>query len=115
MSRILPLLALLTGTSLTGLSLAAVNVKSGGATYTANCAGCHGAKGQGNVGPNLHEAAGWTAKQFQGAMLRYVDDKGVKLRPTMPNWGKIGFMGDKGKAPTATEIANLQAYLKTLK
>jgi mono/diheme cytochrome c family protein len=110
MSRILPLLVLLAGTS-----FAAVNVKSGGAIYTANCAGCHGAKAQGNVGPDLHETAGWTFTQFQGAMLRYKDDKGVALKPPMPNWAKIGYKGDKGKAPTNAEIANLHAYIKTLK
>jgi len=110
MSRILLLLVLLTGTS-----LAAVNLKSGAATYTANCAGCHGAKGQGNIGPNLHEAAGWSSVLFARAMLKDVDDKGVALKPPMPNWGKIGFRGDKGKAPTTAEIANLQGYLKTLK
>ncbi|WP_424952277.1 c-type cytochrome [Deinococcus sp.] len=110
MSRILPLLVLLTGTA-----LAAVNVKSGAAIYTANCAGCHGAKAQGNVGPNLHEAANWAPPIFARAMLKYVDDKGVPLKAPMPNWGKVGFQGDKGKAPTTAEIANLQAYLKTLK
>ncbi|GGJ61553.1 c-type cytochrome [Deinococcus aquiradiocola] len=110
MSRILPLMVLLAGTS-----LAAVNVKSGQAIYTANCAGCHGAKAQGNVGPNLHEAAGWSAAIFRRAMLKSVDDHGVALKAPMPNWGKIGFAGDKGKAPTTTEISNLQAYLKTLK
>lgn len=110
MSRLLPLLVLLTGSS-----LAAVNLKAGQGIYTANCQGCHGAKAQGNIGPSLHEAAGWTAKQFQGAMLRYVDDKGVSLKPPMPNWAKVGFKGDMGKAPTKVEIANLQAYIKTLK
>ncbi len=110
MPRILPLLVLLAGTS-----FAAVNIKSGATIYTANCAGCHGAKAQGNIGPNLHEAAHWSGAIFARAMLKDVDDKGVALKAPMPNWGKIGFMGDKGKAPTATEIANLQGYLKTLK
>ena len=110
MSRILALLLLVSGSS-----LAAVNVKSGAATYTANCAGCHGPKAKGNVGPALQEAAGWSAAIFKRAMLKDVDDKGVALKPPMPNWGKIGFGGDKGKAPTTAEIANLQAYLKTLK
>jgi len=110
MLRTLPLLVLLAGTS-----LAAVNVKSGAAIYTANCAGCHGAKAQGGVGPSLHEAAHWSGAIFARAMLKDVDDKGVALKAPMPNWGKIGFMGDKGKAPTAAEIANLQGYLKTLK
>jgi len=110
MFRTLPLLVLLAGTS-----LAAVNLKSGAAIYTANCAGCHGAKAQGNVGPSLHEAAGWSAPIFARSMLKHVDDQGVALKAPMPNWGKIGFKGDKGKAPTAAEIANLQGYLKTLK
>ena len=110
MSRILALLLLVSGSS-----LAAVNVKSGSAIYTANCAGCHGPKAKGNVGPALQEASGWSAAIFKRAMLKDVDDKGVALKPPMPNWGKIGFGGDKGKAPTTAEIANLQAYLKTLR
>jgi mono/diheme cytochrome c family protein len=110
MSRILPLLVLLAGSS-----LAAVNLKAGQTIYTSNCQGCHGAKAQGNVGPNLHEAAGWSAAIFARAMLKDVDDKGVMLKSPMPNWGKVGFAGDKGKAPTKVEITNLQAYLKTLK
>lgn len=100
---------------LVSLAVAAPNTKLGGAIYTSNCAGCHGAKAQGQVGPNLHEAAGWSYALFKRAMLKAVDDKGVALKPPMPVWGKIGFKGDNGKAPTDAEMQNLQAYLKTLK
>ena len=107
--------AALLGLLLAGTSLAAANVKHGMTIYSTNCAGCHGAKAQGGVGPSLHEAAGWTPALFQRALLKYVDDKGVPLKAPMPNWGKVGFAGDKGKAPTVAEINDLQAYLKTLK
>ncbi|WP_189088421.1 c-type cytochrome [Deinococcus ruber] len=100
---------------LAGTSFAAANVKHGMTIYTTNCAGCHGAKAQGGVGPSLHEAAGWKFALFQRAMLKDVDDKGVPLKAPMPNWGKVGFAGDHGKAPTKAEITDLQAYLKTLK
>lgn len=83
--------------------------------YTTNCAGCHGAKAQGGVGPSLHGAANWSYALFSRAMLKNVNDKGKPLKPPMPHWGKVGFAGDKGKAPTDAEMKALQAYLKTLK
>ncbi len=98
--------------ALGGAATAAV---SGKAIYSTNCAGCHGAKAQGGVGPALHEAGGWSYALFSRAMLKDVDDHGKPLKPPMPNWGKVGFSGDNGKPPSAAEIKALQAYIKTLK
>ena len=95
---------------------AAPSLNPGKSIYTTNCAGCHGAKAQGGIGPKLAgDAANWSFALFRRAMLKYVDDHGQPLHPPMPNWGKIGFKGDKGKPPTDAEIRNLQAYLKTFK
>ncbi|WP_293912071.1 cytochrome c [Deinococcus sp.] len=94
----------------------AANVPHGKAIYQTNCAGCHGAKAQGNIGPTLvGEVAGWAPALFQRALLKSLDDKGAMLKAPMPQWGKIGFKGDKGKAPTTAELQDLQAYLKTFK
>ena len=98
--------------ALGGAATAAV---SGQSIYQSNCAGCHGAKAQGGVGPSLHEAGGWSYALFSRAMLKDLDDHGQKLKAPMPWWGKVGFMGDGGKPPSAAEIRALQAYIKTLK
>ena len=73
------------------------------------------AAGAGMVGPNLKEAAGWSYVLFKRAMLQGKDDKGVVFKAPMPVWGKVGFAGDHGKAPTDAELKALQAYLNTLK
>lgn len=88
---------------------------SGAQLYARNCAGCHGARAQGGVGPALHESALWSAALFQRSILKNVDDGGRPLKSPMPNWGKVGFAGDGGRAPTVAETRALQAYLKTLK
>jgi len=96
-------------------ALAAPDAKAGKAIYTANCQGCHGNVGQGNVGPALAgEVAGWKYAWFKRAMLQSLDDKGVMLKSPMPLWGKVGF-NRTGKAPTDAQMTNLQAYLKTFK
>ncbi len=88
---------------------------AGKAIYTTNCAGCHGANGQGGVGPGLKDAAGWTPAIFARAIQNSVDDNNKPFKAPMPHWGKSGFAGDHGKAPTPAEIKSLQGYLKTLK
>ena len=96
-------------------ALAIPDVKAGKAIYTANCQGCHGNVGQGNVGPMLAgEVAGWKYAWFKRAMLQSLDDKGVMLKSPMPLWGKVGF-NRTGKTPTDAQMTNLQAYLKTFK
>ena len=100
---------------LLAVTSAAQAATSGKAIYTANCAGCHAPTGAGMVGPNLKEAAGWSYVLFKRAMLQGKDDKGVVFKAPMPVWGKVGFAGDHGKAPTAAELKALQAYLNTLK
>ncbi|MFC4454651.1 cytochrome c [Deinococcus sonorensis] len=107
-TRILMALALLGSAS-------AANVGPGQSIYTTNCAGCRGSRVQGQLGSNLHEAAGWKYALFSRAILHSRDDKGMALQPPIPVWGKIGFKGDHGTAPTAAEMHDLQAYLKTLK
>ncbi len=97
-------------------SALAAQVQTGQTIYQTNCAACHGTKAQGGVGPKLAgDSAKWSAAVFQRALLKDVDDKGKMLKAPMPFWGKIGFAGDHGKAPTKTEMQALQSYLKSLK
>lgn len=104
--------ALLTST----LAAPSANLKQGQRIYQTNCAACHGAKAQGGVGPKLSgDAANWSAALFQRSLLKDIDDKGKMLKAPMPFWGKVGFAGDKGKAPSKPEMVALQSYLKTLK
>lgn len=102
---------ILSALTLTSFAGAAV---SGKTIYTANCAACHGPNAGGAVGPSLKNAARWSAANFKRAILQSRDDEGKALKPPMPVWGKVGFAGDQGKAPTDAEIKALQAYLKTL-
>jgi mono/diheme cytochrome c family protein len=83
------------------------NAISGAKLYTANRQSCHGVKAVGmpKLGPVLKgEVAGWSFNLFERAVLTGVDDM-----------GKTGFARDNGKAPTDTQLRDLQAYLKTLK
>lgn len=94
------------------------NATNGAKLYAANCQSCHGVKAMGvpNLGPVLKgEVAGWDFSLFKRAVLAGVNDVGKTMNPAMPRWGKTGFAGDHGKAPTDTQLRDLQAYLKTLK
>lgn len=87
--------------------------KAGGTLFASNCAGCHGAKAQGSVGPKLSgEVAGWSFSFFKRAVLTGVDNANVKLSPSMPRFGKVGFAGKK---VSDAQLKNMQAFLKTLK
>ena len=105
------------------LSRVAALTHTGAALYTANCASCHGKEAQGGIGPalqkagnlTLHYSANWTAATFRQAMLLGKDDMGKNFKAPMPTFGKVGFAGDQGRAPTTAEITALQAYLKTIK
>ena len=98
-----------------GTALAA-DTRHGQTIYQVNCSGCHGPAAQGNIGPKLAgESANWSFAIFSRAMLKDVDDKGERFKVPMPYWGKTGFKGDQGRAPTPTEIRDLQAFLKAQK
>lgn len=96
-------------------ALAASSPSGGAANYKANCAVCHGAKGQGGIGPALNDSATWSYALFSRALLKGLDDHGKALKAPMPTFGKVGFASAPKKAPTAGQIKSLQAYLKALK
>ena len=61
-------------------------VKAGGAAFTRNCVKCHGARGEGNIGPNLTDEfwiAGNSALDIYQTILHGRDGKG------MPSWGLV--------------------------
>ena len=115
--------SLLTLAVLLSGSVLAAAPPNGAAIYNASCASCHGKKAQGGIGPalqkpgnlTLHYSANWTAAAFRRAMLLGKDDHGASFKAPMPTFGKVGFAGDKGRAPTTAEIKAVQAYLKTIK
>lgn len=75
---------------------------------SASCAGCHGANGEGGIGPNLHTADGpksWTLDQFSTALRKGQSPKGP-LKAPMPQFAP--------EAVSDADVANLHAYIKTL-
>ena len=73
-----------------------------------SCAGCHGANGQGNIGPSLVTADGprsWTLAQFT-TTLREGKTPDRELSATMPRFGEAQI--------SDAQVADLQAYIKTL-
>ncbi|MXV20094.1 c-type cytochrome [Deinococcus xianganensis] len=81
---------------------------AGEKSYAVSCAGCHGANGQGVVGPSLVAANGpkdWTLAQFTTS-LREGRTPERELAATMPRFSDAQL--------TDSDIANVQAYIKTL-
>jgi cytochrome c oxidase cbb3-type subunit III len=78
-------------------------VAEGQAVYSANCAQCHGADGEGGIGPNLtdsHWLHGGSPTDIHGVVRDGVTDKG------MPAWGPI--LGSQG-------VQQVTAYLLTIR
>lgn len=91
----------------------AQDLMAGKKLFTDNCMSCHGAKGQGGVGKKLAgDAAYWDFDVFQRTVMTGIDDEGKQMK-IMPVFGKTGFINPKGAIPTATDLQNIQAYLKT--
>lgn len=81
--------------------------------YVDNCQRCHGAKGQGGIGKKLAgDAAYWDFAIFKRTVMTGIDDENKQMK-TMPVFGKTGLTKPKGKIPDDTDLANIQAYLKT--
>jgi len=66
---------------------------TGQAYYAANCASCHGARGEGNAAPGLNHATGnvasdpeWNAALFASVTRADLDNFGVSEGPGMPLW-----------------------------
>ncbi|MDB5046314.1 MAG: hypothetical protein JWQ08_2364 [Deinococcus sp.] len=81
---------------------------NGRAVFASNCAGCHGQNAEGNIGPALTTADGpksWTLGEFTLALRQGKTPERV-LNATMPRFSETQI--------TDEQIADLQAYIKTL-
>jgi cytochrome c oxidase cbb3-type subunit 3 len=79
------------------------SIAGGKATFNANCAACHGAAGQGTIGPNLTDKFwihGGKPEQIYATIFNGVVEKG------MPPWGAI--LGEH-------KTRQLTAYIASLK
>ena len=86
--------------------------------YAANCASCHGAKGEGGSGPGLNNTPdnvagddGWTPQMLGLSARSNMDDQGVSLDLAMPKW--LILNGGSGKPLTTQDFSDIYAFLKT--
>lgn len=92
------------------------NVGYGKLLFTSNCAGCHGANAQGVVGPSLVAQGGpadWQFADFRRALWEGIAPNNTKLNATMPRFGRTPLQ-PKGQVATDQDLADIQAYIKTL-
>lgn len=75
-----------------------------GKTKYTTCIACHGAQGQGGVGPTL---AGQSAEAITKKLTAYKNKQQIGPRSALM-WGMAGGL-------TPADIANLSAYVGTLK
>lgn len=88
---------------------------NGKTLYSTTCQMCHGDKGQGMVGPKLAGVVSkWKFADFKKALQKGVSPSGKTYTPTMPRYEKMPFSGT-GKPPTDQQIADVLAFIKTLK
>ena len=78
---------------------------AGGKSYATSCAGCHGAEGQGAIGPALENVNEWTLAQFT-TVLREGKTPERELGAVMPRFTDAQL--------TDSDVANVYAFIKTL-
>ena len=86
--------------------------------YAANCASCHGAKGEGGSGPGLNATPdnvagddGWSPQLLGLSARSNMDDQGVSLDLAMPKW--LVLTGANGQPVTTQNFSDIYAFLKT--
>lgn len=88
---------------------AAVTTTINGQTlYATNCIGCHGAKGEGGVGPALATSATWSEAEF-GLAIKQGKAPSRELAPTMPRFAQLD-----GQDTSDEQVAALHEYIKSL-
>lgn len=78
---------------------------AGGKSYATSCAGCHGAEGQGGIGPAMEKVNEWTLAQFT-TVLREGKTPERELGAVMPRFTDAQL--------TDSDVANVYAFIKTL-
>ncbi|MFD2608824.1 serine/threonine protein kinase [Deinococcus taklimakanensis] len=84
---------------------AAPEPRGGEETFAESCAGCHGAFGEGGVGPALSEARDWTSEQFLRA-VREGQAPDRELAPMMPRFSATQL--------SDVEAQNVHTFLSSL-
>lgn len=87
-----------------GASAFAGDAAAGKAIYGSSCAGCHGANGEGGVGPKL---AGQSAKDIADKMHKYKAGEQVGPMTSM--------MAPMAAGLSDADIENIAAFIATLK
>ena len=83
---------------------------NGSELFALSCAGCHGAKAEGGVGPALAVTKGWELPVFSEAVL-HGKAEGRALSPLMPHFADTGL---NGEPPTPAQIEALHNFIKSL-
>lgn len=86
---------------------AAGDPAAGGELFAGSCGGCHGAQGQGGMGPAMTANANtWDLAGFTAALREGKTPDGRELAPMMPRFGE-GQLSD-------ADIANIHAWVQGL-
>ncbi|GAA3994939.1 hypothetical protein GCM10022631_01300 [Deinococcus rubellus] len=83
---------------------------NGGELFALSCAGCHGAKAEGGVGPNLAVTKSWALPVFSEAVL-HGQAEGRTLSSIMPHFADTGLSGEPA---TPAQIEAIHNFIKSL-
>lgn len=83
---------------------------NGGELFALNCAGCHGGKAEGGVGPALGVTKSWTQPVFSEAVL-HGQAEGRTLSSLMPHFAETGFSGEPA---TPAQLEAVHNFIKSL-
>ncbi|MFC6592515.1 c-type cytochrome [Deinococcus lacus] len=80
---------------------------AGKEVFVGTCGGCHGANGEGGIGPALNAAAGWDLAGFTQALREGKTPDGRELAAMMPRFSPAQL--------DDAQVANIHAFVQTLK
>lgn len=83
---------------------------NGSELFALSCSGCHGAKAEGGVGPNLAVTRSWALPVFSEAVL-HGQAEGRSLSSIMPHFADTGLGGEPA---TPAQIEAIHNFIKSL-
>ncbi|MDO4262698.1 MAG: cytochrome c [Deinococcus sp.] len=96
-----------TDANATAAAVASGDAAAGQQIFASSCAGCHGAQGQGGIGPAMSaHATGWSQPEFVQTLREGLSPRG-ELAGTMPRFGE--------EQLSDSDINNIYAWVQTLK